>query len=178
MPIYIPPLRERREDIGLLFRKFAVDFAEKYQMPPIKLSPDAHSMLSSYYWRGNIRQLKNVTEQISVIEQHREIDAERLRLYLPDQDASLLPTLYSGRAEQEQKSFNNEREILYQVLFEMKRDMAELKKLVHDIMSHENMDLSSFSNPNVGVMSPTSVSSELMNVIQPSVPMQSSLITE
>ena len=90
----------------------------------------------------------------------------------------MLPTLYSGRCDQEQKSFNNAREILYQVLFEMKRDVAELKKLVHDIMSHDNMDLSSFPSASVGVMSPTSVSSELMNVIQPSVPMQSSLITE
>ena len=135
VPIYIPPLRERKDDILLLFRKFATDFAEKYKMPVIKLTDDAQLMLKNYYWKGNIRQLKNITEQISVIEQERTITPESLRAYLPDQESSTLPVLMSH--QQEQKSFNSEREILYQVLFDMKKDMNDLKKLVNDIMSNE-----------------------------------------
>ena len=132
VPIYIPPLRERKDDILLLFRKFATDFAEKYKMPVIKLTDDAQLMLKNYYWKGNIRQLKNITEQISVIEQERTITPESLRAYLPDQESSTLPVLMSH--QQEQKSFNSEREILYQVLFDMKKDMNDLKKIVNDLM--------------------------------------------
>lgn len=135
VPIYIPPLRERKEDILLLFRKFATDFAEKYKMPVIKLTDDAQVMLKNYYWKGNVRQLKNITEQISVIEQERTITAERLRTYLPNHESSTLPVLMSSH--QEQKSFNSEREILYQVLFDMKKDMNDLKKLVNDIIATE-----------------------------------------
>lgn len=134
VPIYVPPLRERREDIVLLFRKFASDFADKYRMPPVKLTDEAKVMLTNYYWNGNIRQLKNITEQISVIEQHRDIDAAILKNYLPHEDMERLPALFSGYRSFDQKTFNSEREILYQVLFDMKKDMNELKKLVHDIM--------------------------------------------
>ncbi len=137
VPIYIPPLRERKDDIALLFRKFAVDFAEKYNMPVVKLTDEAQTMLRNYYWKGNIRQLKNITEQLSVIEQERTITAETLRRYLPDNEQTTLPTLFAHQREQESKSFSNEREILYQVLFDMKKDMNELKKLVNDIMSGE-----------------------------------------
>lgn len=135
VPIYVPPLRERKEDIVLLFRKFASDFADKYRMPPIKLSDEAKIMLTNYYWNGNIRQLKNITEQISVIEQHRDISADILRNYLPNEDMERLPALFAGHRPLDQKTFNSEREILYQVLFDMKKDMNELKKLVHDIMN-------------------------------------------
>ena len=135
VPVFVPPLRERKEDIVLLFRKFASDFADKYRMPPIKLTDDARVMLTNYYWHGNIRQLKNITEQISVIEQQREITAEMLKSYLPNEDMERLPALFTGNRPLDQKTFNSEREILYQVLFDMKKDMNELKKLVHDIMN-------------------------------------------
>ena len=134
VPIAVPALRDRKEDIVLLFRKFASDFAEKYRMPAIKLSENAKVLLTDYYWNGNVRQLKNITEQISVIEQQREISSQILRVYLPKDEADNLPALFSG-AGRDQKSFNNEREILYQVLFDMKKDVNDLKKLVHEIMS-------------------------------------------
>lgn len=133
VPIYVPPLRERKEDIVLLFRKFSSDFAEKYRMPPVKLDDDAKIILSNYYWNGNIRQLKNITEQISVIEQQRDINARILKSYLPNEEAERLPAIFGNRTDA--KNFNNEREILYQVLFDMKKDMNDLKKLVHDIMN-------------------------------------------
>lgn len=135
VPIKVPPLRERADDIALLFRKFASDFAEKYRMPAIQLTEDARRMLVSYSWPGNIRQLKNITEQISIIETNRDISADILQQYLPAQNVSRLPALFGGKAATSQKSFESEREILYQVLFDMRRDVTELKKLVHDIMS-------------------------------------------
>lgn len=133
VPVYIPPLRDRKEDIPLLFRKFAADFAEKYKMPPIRLSDDARQMIMNYYWNGNVRQLKNITEQISVIEQQREITPAILRSYLPAEDIERYPALFE-RERSEHKTFNNEREILYQVLFDMKKDMNDLKKIVNDLM--------------------------------------------
>jgi DNA-binding NtrC family response regulator len=134
VPVFIPPLRERKEDVVLLFRKFASDFADKYRMPPIRLTENAKHMIAHYYWPGNIRQLKNITEQISVIEQQREITPDILRIYLPDEDTERLPALFTGGSV-DHKTFSNEREILYQVLFDMKKDMNDLKKLVHDIMN-------------------------------------------
>ncbi len=134
VPVFIPPLRDRREDIPLLFRKFAADFAEKYSMPPVRLSEDARQILMNYYWNGNVRQLKNITEQISVIEQHREINASTLRLYLPNENTEKLPALVAG-AKSDNKSFSNEREILYQVLFDMKKDISDLKKVVNELSS-------------------------------------------
>ena len=133
VPIRIPALRDRKDDIPLLFRKFASDCAEKYSMPPISLTDNARQMLKDYYWPGNIRQLKNITEQISIIEQTREITPEILKLYLPANEVGLVPV--STGTSNDQKMFNNEREILYQVLFDMKKDMNELKKIVHDLVS-------------------------------------------
>ena len=133
VPIQVPPLRERNEDIILLFRKFASDCAEKYRMPAVRLEEDARQLLLSYRWPGNVRELKNVTERISVIEEQREITADILRLYLPNVSVEKFPVLV--KTEQEQKQFNSEREILYQVLFDMRKDVNELKKLVHEIMS-------------------------------------------
>jgi transcriptional regulator with PAS, ATPase and Fis domain len=134
VPIVITPLRERPDDINLLFRKFARDFAEKYRMPPIVLDDHAKAMLVNYRWPGNVRQLKNITEQISIIEKERDITAEILRNYLPADSTKNLPALFS---KAEESSFSNEREILYKVLFDMKRDMTELKKLVLDIMENK-----------------------------------------
>ncbi|MBN2273486.1 MAG: sigma-54-dependent Fis family transcriptional regulator [Bacteroidales bacterium] len=133
VPIEIPPLRDRKEDIMLLFRKFAIDFAEKNRMPAITLSDDAMRILSNYRWPGHIRQLKNITEQISIIESKREITAEILQQYLPDYYESKLPALYDAI---DQKTFATEREILYKILFDMKNDVNDLKKLVFEIMQH------------------------------------------
>jgi len=133
VPIFIPPLRNRSEDIYLLFRKFSSDFAEKYRMPSIKLSQEAQIVLQNYNWPGNVRQLKNITEQISIIEQDREITEETLQKYLPDAFTSKLPAIFSGDVV-DNKTFNTEREILYQILFDMKKDMNELKQLVNDII--------------------------------------------
>lgn len=135
VPIKVPPLRERQNDIPLLFRKFAADFAEKYHMPAIQLNNAARQLLVAYSWPGNIRQLKNITEQISIIETNRDITPEILRNYLPAQQSSRLPALLGVKPAGNGKSFESEREILYQVLFDMRRDVTELKKLVHDIMA-------------------------------------------
>jgi len=133
VPIDIPPLRDRKEDIALLFRKFSVDFAEKNRMPAISLSDDAMDILINYRWPGNIRQLKNITEQISIIESRREITAEIIRNYLPDYYESKLPALYDTI---DRKTFATEREILYKILFDMKNDVNDLKKLVFEILQH------------------------------------------
>lgn len=138
VPIYLPPLRERKDDIHLLFRKFAVDFSEKYRMPPIKLSEEAIHMLVNYNWPGNIRQLKNITEQISVIESERNINGEILHNYLPNYTASNLPVLAS-----KEKSEFNERDLLYKVLFDMKKDLSEVKKLVVDLLQTDGDEISS-----------------------------------
>jgi transcriptional regulator with PAS, ATPase and Fis domain len=139
VPIRIPALRERGEDIFLLFRKFAVDFAEKYRMPAIRLDSDAKILLLNYSWPGNVRQLKNITEQISIIESEREIIAPTLRNYLPDYGGAKLPALIK---KDDEKSFSTEREILYKILFDMKSDMNDLKKLVFDLIRHGDTDVS------------------------------------
>lgn len=136
VPIQVPPLRERGDDVVLLFRKFASDFAEKYKMPAIQLTEDAKQVLLAYSWPGNIRQLKNITEQISIIETNREITGAILKGYLPAQvNSQRLPALLDDGRGGGGKSFGSEREILYQVLFDMRQDVTELKKLVHEIMS-------------------------------------------
>ncbi|MDR1879572.1 MAG: sigma-54 dependent transcriptional regulator [Tannerellaceae bacterium] len=133
VPIEVPPLRDRADDIILLFRKFASDCATKYRMPPIHLDDGARQLFLSYRWPGNVRELKNITERISIIEESRDITAAILQLYLPDAGIGKLPVLV--KKDGDQKFFNSEREILYQVLFDMKKDVNELKKLVHDIMN-------------------------------------------
>lgn len=132
VPIQIPALRERGEDVVLLFRKFASDFAEKYRMPAIQLTEEAKQMLVSYPWPGNVRQLKNITEQISIIETNREITPAILQTYLPASNEQRLPALLGSNNT---RGFESEREILYQVLFDMRKDMTDLKKLVHDLMT-------------------------------------------
>ena len=130
VPIHIPALRERKEDIRLLFRKFASDFAEKYHIPAVQLTPEALTMLENYRWDGNIRQLKNVTEQISIIETERVITPEILRNYLPTQTA--LPVIIKDESKADTIS---ERDILYKVLFDMKKDITELRKTVDELTS-------------------------------------------
>ena len=131
--IALPPLRERREDIVLLFRKFASDFAQKYHMPPVKLDQPAQSLLMDYRWSGNIRQLRNVAEQVSVLEKERDINASRIRPYLPDRE-SQLPALIDKKNGN--SDFASEREILYKVLFDMKNDLNDLKKLTLDLIKN------------------------------------------
>ncbi len=130
VPIHIPALRERKEDIRLLFRKFASDFAEKYHIPAVQLTPEALTMLENYRWDGNIRQLKNVTEQISIIETERVITPEILMNYLPTQTA--LPVIIKDESKADTIS---ERDILYKVLFDMKKDITELRKTVDELTS-------------------------------------------
>jgi transcriptional regulator with PAS, ATPase and Fis domain len=134
VPIIVPPLRERKDDINLLFRKFASDFAEKYRMPVIELSEEAKLMLENYRWPGNVRQLKNITEQISIIEQNRKITSDTLRRYLPDFSSTELPVLYQGESRDNPLS---ERDLLYKVLFDMKKDIHELKRIVGDILQDD-----------------------------------------
>ena len=156
VPIKIPPLRDRGEDISLLFRKFASDFAEKYRMPAVQLTEDAKNMLMSYPWPGNVRQLKNITEQISIIETHREINSHILQNYLPAQSVDTrLPMLFgANKGSGGGKTFESEREILYQVLFDMRRDMTELKKLVNTLMAERGGE-SNYNLVHPAVTSPT-----------------------
>jgi transcriptional regulator with PAS, ATPase and Fis domain len=139
VPVRVPTLRERGEDIFLLFRKFAVDFAERYRMPSIKLTNEAKNVLLNYSWPGNVRQLKNITEQISIIENEREITAEVLQAYLPDFTGTKLPAVIKRDKDQ---PFSSEREILYKILFDMKTDMNDLKKLVFDLIRKGGFDVS------------------------------------
>ncbi len=134
VPIRVPPLRDRKDDIPLLFRKFAGDCAEKYMMPTIKLTDEAIESLKKYRWPGNVRQLKNITEQISIIEKERLITSDILKKYLPGNEVGMLPVSMAKVQESEHKSFTNEREILYQVLFDMKKDISDLKQVVNNIV--------------------------------------------
>jgi transcriptional regulator with PAS, ATPase and Fis domain len=133
--ITLPPLRERKDDIHLLFRKFASDFGHKYKMPPIKLDDKAIIGLLNYRWSGNIRQLRNVAEQISVLETNREINLTTLQSYLPTSGSNLPSVIKDKKAESD---FSNEREILYKVLFDMKSDLNDLKKLTLELMQNGN----------------------------------------
>jgi len=138
VPIYVPPLRERGRDIDLLFRKFASDFAEKYRVESIKLDDAAKEILFRYRFPGNIRQLKNLAEQISVLEMDRSVNAETLLKYLPKNRGNV-PAIYRG-GESESSESLNERDLLYKVLFDMKKDMNELKKLVRDVMQNGSVE--------------------------------------
>ncbi|AKD05818.1 sigma-54 dependent transcriptional regulator [Pontibacter korlensis] len=138
VPISVPPLRERGDDIHLLFRKFASDFSEKYKVQAITLTPEAVKELQAFRWPGNIRQLKNIVEQISVLEYEREINADKLRHYLPQESITSLPAIQAKEGAAE-GSFS-ERDLLYKVLFDMRRDVSELKKLVFNMLAHQPND--------------------------------------
>jgi len=137
VPISIPPLHNRKQDIVMLFKKFSSDFAEKYRMPPLQLTQEAEHMLENFRWPGNIRQLKNVTEQISIIEKVKLVDAALLQNYLPKEASASLPVLYRNEKEEDKIS---ERDLLYKVLFDMKKDILELKKTVADIVQKGGVD--------------------------------------
>lgn len=140
VPIRIPPLRERKDDISLLFRKFASDFAEKYRMPAIHLENNGVAILENYRWPGNIRQLKNITEQISIIEENRQINPDTLRSYLPYSTEKPLPVIYR---EEEESDKMSDRDILYKVLFDMKKDLLELRQTV-DILKEKETSNENF----------------------------------
>ncbi|MFV0530266.1 MAG: sigma-54 interaction domain-containing protein [Flavobacteriales bacterium] len=137
--IDLPPLRERKQDISLLFRKFASDFADKYKMPPIQLDSEATRYLENFRWPGNIRQLRNFVEQISVVEENRTISLEKIHEYLP-YEGNNLPILSKNaqNTSQSKEDFSNERELLYKVLFDMKKDLNDLKSLTLDLMQNRD----------------------------------------
>lgn len=137
VPIVVPSLRERKDDIPLLFRKFANDFAEEYRMPAIRLLDDAKDMLMNYQWPGNIRQLKNFTEQMSIMAKNREVGPATLRHYLPDIGQSNLPVVRTEESSGGGSDFS-ERELMYKVLFDMKQDINDLKKLVVDLATSKD----------------------------------------
>ena len=144
--IHLPPLRDRKQDIPLLFRKFASDFAQKYKMPTLRLDENAQRVLEQYRWSGNIRQLRNIAEQVSVLEKNRILDVSTLKNYLPN-TGSQLPAVID-RSDKE-ADFSSEREILYKVLFDMKNDLNDLKKLTHELMENENMSSVQKNNPDL-----------------------------
>jgi len=145
--IAIPPLRERKEDIHLLFRKFASDFGQKYKMPTIRLDDDAAALLLKYRWPGNIRQLRNIAEQISVLEKTRAISVATLHGYLPDNPGSNLPAVVSS--SKSESDFSSEREILYKVLFDMKGDLNDLKKLTMELLKNNDSQKVQEDNENL-----------------------------
>lgn len=150
VPIRIPPLRDRKEDIHLLFRKFASDFAERYRVPTLSLQAEAQKILMDYRWPGNIRQLKNLTEQMSILEKTREISAETLLQYLPPAPLTNLP-MRLQEAGQNAHEFS-ERELLYKVLFEMKKDMNDMKQLIGEIIQGGNLD-AGWKDRHAGILS-------------------------
>ena len=163
--INIPPLRKRKNDIFLLFRKFASDFAKKYKMPTVRLDEEAQLLLKNYRWNGNIRQLKNITEQLSVLEQSRAITKSILSNYLPNPIYNL-PALIDN--ESHSNDFSSEREILYKILFDMKKDLNELKKDIGKIKSdNPDFDISSFKNSNKNYSDELIEKAELENSLIP-----------
>lgn len=145
--IQIPPLRERKEDIHLLFRKFASDFGQKYKMPTIRLEDEAVSLLLKYRWPGNIRQLRNIAEQISVLEEKRAVSLETLHSYLPVNPGSNLPAVVKN--QKSESDFSSEREILYKVLFDMKGDLNDLKKLTMELLKNNDSQKVQKDNENL-----------------------------
>jgi DNA-binding NtrC family response regulator len=181
IPIRIPALRNRHGDISLLFRKFAADFASRYRMPGIRLNAEAQQMLENYHFPGNIRQLKNLTEQISIIETQRDISAEMLRNYLPAEQK--LPILLGK--ERIENEFT-ERDILYKVLFEMRKELFDLKKIVADLMggaapvagSDEMQAVSKFFNPHDGLVMDNGSLSPMAGFHRPTIEVEESLSIE
>ena len=142
VPIRIPSLRDRKVDITILFRKFAADFASKYRMPTVKLNEEAEKLLIDYYWQGNVRQLKNIAEQISIIEKTRDINADMLQKYLPEATSSKGVTIFKGEGEE-----LSERELLYKVLFDMRKEVSDLKRIVFGMLQgNTNLNDDSLEN--------------------------------
>ena len=139
VPIRVPALRNRKEDIPLLFRKFAADFADKYKTSPVQLNEQAQQLLMNYTWPGNVRELKNIAEQISVLSKDKNVNAQDLQAFLPENNFNRLPVLVPGKKAEGQHEFANEREILYKLFFDMKKDVTELKKMFFDILQNPSM---------------------------------------
>ncbi|MFN8246715.1 MAG: sigma-54 dependent transcriptional regulator [Ferruginibacter sp.] len=139
VPIRVPALRDRQEDILLLFRKFAIDFAERYKTTPVQLTDDARHLLIQYPWYGNVRELKNIAEQISVLSREKTINADQLRAYLPEQQYARLPVVAGSGGHLSSSEFANERDILYKLFFDMKKDVTELKKMFFDILQNPSL---------------------------------------
>ncbi|MBC7689121.1 MAG: sigma-54-dependent Fis family transcriptional regulator [Aquabacterium sp.] len=151
VPIRVPSLRDRKEDVPLLFRKFAADFSDRYKGAPIQLEEDAKALLMSYPWPGNVRELKNIAEQMSVLSKEKNIFAKELKNFLPENNFNRLPVLVGGKAALSQQEFANEREILYKLFFDMKKDVNELKKMFFEILQNPGMaqNLPMFNNNNI-----------------------------
>lgn len=150
IPIHIPPLRERQSDIPLLFRKFANEISEKYNMPPIRLDDGATHILMNYAWPGNIRQLKNITEQISVIEEQRHITADIIQRYVPRQEEStqlVSMDMVSGGSHQKMNQPSDNERVLYKILFELQKEVNDLKNIVHDRLSGDNKTIITPAHP-------------------------------
>ncbi|MAD97901.1 MAG: sigma-54-dependent Fis family transcriptional regulator [Flavobacteriaceae bacterium] len=165
--IHLPPLRERKDDIHLLFRKFASDFAQKYRMPAVRLDENAVRILENYHFKGNIRQLKNLTEQISVIEENRNITGEKLQQYLPNKSGNL-PAVVN---QQSSSDFATERDIMYKILFDMRNDINDLKKLTSDLINKGNIEEITEQNHKLiekiyGTSSPSEQQIEVLNIPQ------------
>src|SRR5690606_10854010 len=150
VPVFLPPLRERKEDIHLLFRKFANDFAARYRMPVVRLDSEAEQVLTNYFWPGNIRQLKNITEQISIIEKNREVSAEILRKYLPQYNSGNVPTLRHDHAAGALEG--GDRELIFKVLREYRNEITDLKKIVYDLATAVSGKTDTISNEGVKVI--------------------------
>lgn len=139
VPIRVPALRDRKEDIYLLFRKFVTDFSDRYKGTPVQLDEGAKDVLINYTWPGNVRELKNIAEQISVLSQDKTINANTMKSFLPEHNYSRLPVLAGGAGSVSQSEFANERDILYKLFFDMKKDVNELKKMFFDLLQHPEM---------------------------------------
>jgi len=139
VPIRVPSLRDRKEDILLLFRKFVADFSDKYKAVPVQLDEEAKNVLINYTWPGNVRELKNIAEQMSVLSLDKNITAAKLKSFLPEHNYSRLPVLAGGAGAVSQTEFANEREILYKLFFDMKKDVNELKKMFFDLLQNPSL---------------------------------------
>jgi DNA-binding NtrC family response regulator len=139
VPIRVPSLRDRKEDIPLLFRKFAVDFAERYKTSPVQLDEDAKNLLINHSWPGNVRELKNIAEQISVLSEDKLISLMQLRRFIPESNVNRLPMVMPSANGHSSNDFSNEREILYKLFFDMKKDVTELKKMFVEILKNPNL---------------------------------------
>jgi DNA-binding NtrC family response regulator len=152
VPIRVPSLRDRREDIPLLFRKFAVDFAEKYKTSPVQLDDEAKNLLINYTWPGNVRELKNIAEQISVLSTNKDITVTEFKKFIPETNNNRLPMVIAGNGVVSHAEFSNEREILYKLFFDMKKDVNELKKVVFEMAKNpaamQGMNIPSYQHEN------------------------------
>ena len=153
VPIRVPSLRDRREDVPLLFRKFVVDFAEKYKTTPVQLDDEAKNLLINYTWPGNVRELKNIAEQVSVLSTNKDITVSEFKKFIPETNNNRLPMVIAGNGVVSHAEFANEREILYKLFFDMKKDVNELKKMVYEMVQNpsavQNMNFPSYQHDGV-----------------------------